>query len=294
VTEAILSEQLAYYRARAGEYDDWFYRRGRYDWGAELNARWFAEADIARQALRGLGPVDTALELACGTGIWTEKIAQIARQVTALDGAPEVLELNRLRLLTNGITPPRETGWDADGEPRREPSPFAERGEMVAEGRMRGAATNADDPTPHPGPLPSSDEGRGSQSAPHVTHLQADLFAWEPDRGFDLVVFCFWLSHVPDECLDAFLDRVRRATRPGGRFFLLDSRNESTSMAKNHDRPTVESGVRTRKLNDGREFRVVKLFHDPDALAERFRRHGFESELRTTPNYFLYGFGTRR
>ena len=233
MTDAILSEQLAYYRARAGEYDDWFYRRGRYDWGTELNARWFAEADIARQALHKLGPVDTALELACGTGIWTEELAQVARRVTALDGSPEVLELNRLRL----------------------------------------AALDT--------------------NAPHVTHLQADLFAWEPDREFDLVIFCFWISHIPEERLDVFLDKVRRATRPGGRFFLVDSRNESTSMAKNHDRPTVESGVRVRKLNDGREFRVVKLFHEPEALAERFRRHGFDADIRTTPNYFLYGIGTR-
>ncbi len=226
----ILSEQLAYYRARASEYDDWFYRRGRYDWGAELNARWFTEADIVRKTLHGLGPVNTALELACGTGIWTEELVQVSRKVTALDGSPEVLELNRLRL---------------DG-------------------------------------------------APHITHFQADLFAWEPDREFDLVVFCFWLSHVPDEHLDAFLDKVRRAMRPGGRFFLVDSRNESTSMAKNHDRPTVETGVRVRKLNDGREFRVVKIFHEPAKLAERFRQHGFDAELRTTPNYFLYGSGARR
>lgn len=142
--------------------------------------------------------------------------------------------------------------------------------------------------------LPSSDEGRGGQSTSQITHIQADLFTWEPNREFDLVIFCFWLSHVPDEQLDAFLEKVRRATRPGGRFFLLDSRNESTSMAKNHDRPTVETGVRVRKLGDGREFRVVKIFNELDALAEGFRRHGFDAELRVTPTCFLYGSGVRR
>ncbi len=252
MTDEILAEQLAYYRARAGEYDDWFYRRGRYDWGAELNAKWFAEADLVRLALRALGPVETALELACGTGIWTEEVAQVAREVTALDGSPEVLEINRLRL--------------AMAE-RRSPT---RRADALAE--RAGSETGA----------------------PLITHRQADLFAWEPDREFDLVVFCFWLSHVPEERLDAFLDMVRRATRPGGRVFLLDSRNESTSMAKNHDRPTVETGVRVRKLNDGREYRVVKRFHEPEALTERFRQHGFEADLRTTPSYFLYGVGTRQ
>ena len=38
-----LLEQLAYYRARAAEYDEWWLRQGRYDRGAALNAQWFAE-----------------------------------------------------------------------------------------------------------------------------------------------------------------------------------------------------------------------------------------------------------
>lgn len=33
----ILQQQIAYYRARAGEYDEWFYRIGRYDRSAEFN-----------------------------------------------------------------------------------------------------------------------------------------------------------------------------------------------------------------------------------------------------------------
>ena len=42
----ILKEQMAYYRARSGEYDDWFYRRNRYDHSDELNREWFAEAAV--------------------------------------------------------------------------------------------------------------------------------------------------------------------------------------------------------------------------------------------------------
>lgn len=34
----LLAEQLAYYRARAGEYDQWFLREGRYDRGPEHRA----------------------------------------------------------------------------------------------------------------------------------------------------------------------------------------------------------------------------------------------------------------
>jgi hypothetical protein len=38
----LLEGQLAYYRARADEYDDWFLRRGRHDRGPEWNRRWFS------------------------------------------------------------------------------------------------------------------------------------------------------------------------------------------------------------------------------------------------------------
>ena len=39
----ILKDQIDYYRARAAEYDQWWYRTGRYDRGPEFNARWHAE-----------------------------------------------------------------------------------------------------------------------------------------------------------------------------------------------------------------------------------------------------------
>jgi demethylmenaquinone methyltransferase/2-methoxy-6-polyprenyl-1,4-benzoquinol methylase len=39
----ILANQIEYYRARAGEYDQWFLRQGRYDRGPSDNADWFRE-----------------------------------------------------------------------------------------------------------------------------------------------------------------------------------------------------------------------------------------------------------
>ena len=46
-----LREQLNYYRARAGEYDQWWLRQGRYDHGEALSALWFAEAAEVSSAL---------------------------------------------------------------------------------------------------------------------------------------------------------------------------------------------------------------------------------------------------
>ena len=93
-----LDEQLEYYRARAGEYDEWFLRQGRYDRGHAANERWHAEIEVVRAALRSFRPTGAVLELACGTGNWTEQLACHADSVLAVDGASEMLAINRKKL----------------------------------------------------------------------------------------------------------------------------------------------------------------------------------------------------
>jgi len=104
MSDDILQQQIAYYRARSGEYDEWFYRRNRYDRGAEANQQWFDEAAVVRKALHSLGHVGTALELACGTGIWTQELAKLADHVTALDASEEMLAINRAKLNAPNVT----------------------------------------------------------------------------------------------------------------------------------------------------------------------------------------------
>jgi SAM-dependent methyltransferase len=96
--EELLAGQIRYYRARAGEYDEWWERRGRYDRGGEANAAWFAEAAELRAALDRFEPGGRVLELACGTGIWTERLAEHASELVALDAAPEAIEIARARV----------------------------------------------------------------------------------------------------------------------------------------------------------------------------------------------------
>lgn len=96
--DRLLNEQIAYYRARAGEYDEWFLRQGRYDRGPELNARWFGDVQQVRAALDRFRPAGRVLELACGTGLWTQVLAAYSTQITALDALAEVLALNQARL----------------------------------------------------------------------------------------------------------------------------------------------------------------------------------------------------
>lgn len=95
--ERAVREQIDYYRARAGEYDEWFLRQGRYDHGPELNAVWWLEVQRARAALDAFAPVGRVLELACGTGLWTGELLTHAEHVTAVDAGPEVLAIHASR-----------------------------------------------------------------------------------------------------------------------------------------------------------------------------------------------------
>lgn len=75
-------DTVEYYRARAAEYEQIYYR--------EVPARRQELADdVAR--LRALAVDKTILELACGTGYWTNEMSQVARQITAADISAEMI-----------------------------------------------------------------------------------------------------------------------------------------------------------------------------------------------------------
>jgi SAM-dependent methyltransferase len=96
--ERILHDQLDYYDARANEYDDVWYRRGRYDLGSAGNARWFAETAQLEAAVDAAEMSGDVLELACGTGLFTRRLARRTDRLTALDASPSVLAINAARV----------------------------------------------------------------------------------------------------------------------------------------------------------------------------------------------------
>ena len=226
----MLREQLDYYRERAAEYDQWWLRQGRYDRGPAQRAQWFAEASEVRAALVAFRPEGRILELACGTGIWTEQLLPFADELTAIDGSREMLAINA--------------------------------------GRLR---------------------------SPRVRYIEADLFRWRPaaEGRFDTIFFGFWLSHVPPERFAEFWKLVDSCLAPGGRIFFVDSRYQETSTAVNHVLPERSATVLQRRLNDGREYRVYKIFYDRDELTRRLGDLGWSVEVGETRNYFIYGAGCR-
>lgn len=98
-----LEEQKHYYRERAAEYDDWWQRRGRYDKGPEFQKAWRDEAAEVVAGLDRFAPVGRVLEIAGGTGNWTQELARHADHLTVIDQSTESLDINRRKLETQGL-----------------------------------------------------------------------------------------------------------------------------------------------------------------------------------------------
>jgi SAM-dependent methyltransferase len=224
----LLSEQIAYYRARAAEYDQWWFRQGRYDRGADNNALWFSEIAQLQDALDAFAPNGRVLELAGGTGLWTEELARYADALTVVDSSPEVLAINAARV---------------DSE--------------------------------------------------RVHRVQADIFEWQPTEQYEVVFFSFWLSHVPLDRFDEFWDKVARCLSPDGRVFFIDSLYDQRSTAHDHVLHGPDVTVINRLLNDGRAFRIFKVFYRPADLQKRLTERGWSPDVRSTSTYFLYGSASK-
>jgi SAM-dependent methyltransferase len=95
---SVLEEQKRYYAARAPEYDDWWFRRGRYALDRERKARWDADVAEAEAALAAFRPEGSVVELAAGTGLWTTHLARTASRLVAVDSSSETLARNRERV----------------------------------------------------------------------------------------------------------------------------------------------------------------------------------------------------
>ncbi len=225
----LLAEQIAYYGARAQEYDQWFRREGRYSRGPHADARWFTEFEITRERLRSFGARGDVLEIACGTGQSTSILAETATTLTAIDAASA----------------------------------------MIAEARRRPELET-------------------------VRFEHADIFEWEPPGTFDAVVFTFWLSHVPADRAPAFWDLVYGCLAPGGRVFFADSLYAPWATAIDHELEGPGGTSVTRRLNDGREFRIVKRFFEPVMLEKELRQLGWNVAVRATGDLLLTGEGEAR
>jgi SAM-dependent methyltransferase len=102
--EDLLAEQRLFYRARAPEYDEWWQRTGRYDRGKSQLLEWQRQVATVEDSLDSFGVKGKVLELAGGTGWWTQRLSQTADRLTVVDASPEALALNRERVGRSDVT----------------------------------------------------------------------------------------------------------------------------------------------------------------------------------------------
>jgi SAM-dependent methyltransferase len=215
-----------YYEARAGEYDDWYLRRGRYARGPIHDAAWNAELDGAGTWLDGLPIRGEIVELAAGTGWWSPLLASKG-ELSIYDAASAPLDRARDRLLAHGLRA-------------------------------------------------------------HI-HVR-DAWA-EPDRRVDALFAGFWLSHVERARTGEFLAIARRWLKPGGLFAFIDSLPDPQSGATDHPAPQDDTSI--RRLDDGREFTIVKVYREPAELETSLRDAGFaDARVTTTGRFFVLGSAT--
>lgn len=207
--DEVLADQLDYYRRRAGEYDVTAY--------GDVAA---ARARIARLVAQ-MRPAGSVLEIACGTGLWTEALAELADTVTAIDAAPEVVE--------------------------------------IAHDRVRSA---------------------------NVSFEVADVFSWNPGTRFDVIFFSAWLSHVPMSRFKQFWQSLEGLLAEDGRVLFID---EHVDEREKEAYVVGRGEIVERRLLDGRMFRVVKNFVDPDRLELRLRRLGWDCTIRRDGSDWVCG-----
>lgn len=207
--DVLLSEQIAYYRAGAAEYD-----------------RFYAEHEDLQSLLAladGLPIVGDVLELACGTGQWTPLLAARAHSVTAVDSSAEVLAIARART-----------------------------------------------------------------ASPSVQFIQADVFEWQPPRRrYDTVFFAFWLSHVPPARLPEFWNTVAATLAPRGKAIFIDDGPAGAATEEVLADQAVPAVL--RRLDDGSQYRIVKVFHDARTLTGDLTALGWSVHIRPVERNFIVG-----
>jgi SAM-dependent methyltransferase len=84
----LIASQRRYYDLRAPDYADVTRPPDRKSWG-------LIDSDVTRGLVDEFRPQGDVLELACGRGAFTCELVRHAHSLTAVDGSPRMLELNR-------------------------------------------------------------------------------------------------------------------------------------------------------------------------------------------------------
>lgn len=209
-SRSLIDSQIAYYDARAEEYDSSInYLTGQF---VEPNADSQAFGWLQR-IVRTVPVVTSTLELGCGTGIWTRELARRSRLLHAVDSSEQMLALNR------------------------------------------------------------------HVSSDTATHECANIFEWETSQRFDRIAAAFLLSHVPDDHMASFVEKLHQWNSDHGEVLLIDEAVPAEGES---------SGQETiRELADGTRYPIVKIYRSPEQICEWFKCADYGPTLKVEAGRML-------
>jgi demethylmenaquinone methyltransferase/2-methoxy-6-polyprenyl-1,4-benzoquinol methylase len=136
----------------------------------------------------------------------------------------------------------------------------------------------------------------GLEPGSDVTFVEADIFEWTPPERYDVVVFAFWLSHVPLDLFDQFWLLVESCLESDGTVVVIDARADradasTPQKATFFSEKQLDDGVVMRQLPDGSRHRIVRIMWEPQQLRSRLASTGWDATF--VDSHWLIGHVVR-
>ena len=205
---------ISYYNERAKEYDKVY-----------MNPDEQEDLFNATTLFQNIFSTKDVLEIACGTGYWTEKISKTASSIIATDINQSVVEIAKARQTKN-----------------------------------------------------------------NVTIEVADMYSLTPDKKFDGLFGGFIWSHILQQNIYGFLDKVKDYIITNGDVVFIDSNQvEGTTHDKKRITKIDKHGntYQIRILDNGTPHEVLKNFPTKEFLVEKLSRIASEINITNLEHYWI-------
>jgi demethylmenaquinone methyltransferase/2-methoxy-6-polyprenyl-1,4-benzoquinol methylase len=252
---------IDYYAKRANEYERIYQKPERQEDLATIKK-------LCAQTLAG----QTVLEVACGTGYWTQPVSQTAHSILATDVNEEVLEIARAKRYGCPVIFQRADAFDL--------------GALPSARKMEERSTSPR-PSPHLTPLPLSNAEREKRSPrPYEATHQLDCAAGAANH-FTAGMAIHWWSHLRKSEIRKFLEGFHRMFRPGAVLVFMDNRYVEGSSTPISRTDGEGNTYQLRRLQDGTEHEVLKNFPEESEVAQILAGTAVEMRWTVLPYYWF-------
>jgi len=91
--------------------------------------------------------------------------------------------------------------------------------------------------------------------------------------SFDGALSTFWLSHIPKEKLDQWIETLHRLLKPGSSVLIADNTNIPGIGGLTITKTGDENTYKLRTLKDGSQHTIIKNYYSTSELIDLFGRH---------------------